>query len=339
MSINSLGHIEIRTAKLDEWAEYGPRFLGLQLAEKTRQGLLFRMDDREQRILITRDDNAGECAVFGWEVGSAAELRELADRLETARFAVGHLTQNECDYRHVAQAITFTDPAGNALMAYHGGEVSSQPFVPGRPVTGFRTGAGGMGHAVVHVKSIDDLMWFYTDVLGFKLTDYVPHPYRVFFFHVSERHHSLAMVESGKTGIHHVMLEMQSLDDVGQGYDLAQADEGRIGVTLGRHTNDFMTSFYLYTPSGFMIEYGWGGRTIAPQTWTPVEVQHGSSFWGHDRTWMSAENLAEMRRIRAGAAAAGLHAPVQVIEGNYEISKGACTWLDGLRESQERTGS
>ena len=332
MYINSLGQVEIRTAKLDEWAEYGPKYLGLQLVERSSSGLMFRMDERKQRLMLTRD-NAGESVTFGFDVASSAELGQLAARLEAAQVPIARLPSAECAFRHISEAITFADPAGNQLMAYCGAEVSSEPFVPGRPVTGFRTGAGGMGHAVLHVKSIDDLMWFYTDVLGFKLTDYVPHPYRVYFFHVSERHHSVAMVESGKSGIHHIMLEMQSLDDLGQGYDLAQADPGRVGVTLGRHTNDFMTSFYLYTPSRFMIEYGWGGRTIDPKTWQPIEVQHGSSFWGHDRTWMSADDLAEMRRIRAGAAAAGLHAPVQVIDGNYEISAGTCSWLDAVRKA------
>ena len=46
---------------------------------------------------------------------------------------------------------------------------------------------------------------------------------------------------------------------------LTQPD--RVGVTLGRHTNDFMTSFYCKSPSSFMIECGWGGREIDPANW------------------------------------------------------------------------
>jgi hypothetical protein len=38
----------------------------------------------------------------------------------------------------------------------------------------------------------------------------------------------------------------------------------RIGVRLGRHSNDYMTSFHARTPDAFMIEYGWGGRSIDP---------------------------------------------------------------------------
>ena len=47
---------------------------------------------------------------------------------------------------------------------------------------------------------------------------------------------------------------------------VAQMGEDRIASTLDRHTNDHMTSFYVNTPSGFFIEYGWGGRVIDPKT-------------------------------------------------------------------------
>ena len=47
------------------------------------------------------------------------------------------------------------------------------------------------------------------------------------------------------------MIEYNSLDDVGQGYDLVQFEKNAIAYTLGRHTNDYMTSFYSITLSGF----------------------------------------------------------------------------------------
>ena len=104
------------------------------------------------------------------------------------------------------------------------------------------------------------------------LSDYITKPFRAYFFHVNARHHSLALIETGKNGMHHLMVELFSLDDVGQCYDIAMTQEDRVGVTLGRHTNDFMTSFYAKTPSSFMIECGWGGREIDPATWQPVEM-------------------------------------------------------------------
>ena len=72
-----------------------------------------------------------------------------------------------------------------------------------------------------------------------------------------------------------MMVEVNFLDDVGQGYDIAQCTPELVGQTLGRHINDHVTSFYTHNPSNFMVEYGWGGRSIDPDNWTPKEVVEG----------------------------------------------------------------
>ena len=332
MSVASFGYASLRSDKLDDWAEYGPKFLGLQLVERTRGALKFRMDDRKQRIVVSSEETAQN--VFGWEVEDAADLDALAGRLEAAKVPVERLPAAMASLRGVRDGLSFADPAGTRLEAFHGAETSQEPFVPGRPISGFRTGTLGMGHVVLHVKSVDDLRWFYQDVLDFGLSDYIVKPFKAYFFHVNPRHHSLAMIETGRSGIHHIMMELFSLDDVGQAYDMASAEPGRIGTTLGRHTNDFMTSFYARTPNDFMVEYGWGGRSIDPVTWQPVEMSYGPSLWGHDRTWLPADQLAQSRVMRAKAAADGQREPVQVIEGNFEVGVGSCAWWDGVRRGQ-----
>jgi Glyoxalase/Bleomycin resistance protein/Dioxygenase superfamily len=130
--------------------------------------------------------------------------------------------------------------------------------------------------------------------------------------------------------MHHLMVELFSLDDVGQAYDIALAEE-RVNVTLGRHTNDFMTSFYAKTPSSFMVECGWGGRELNPETWQPVEMHDGPSLWGHERVWLPEKDREVARQMRMHAAAQGQRAPVQVMDGNYRLMSGACPWWDGVR--------
>ena len=166
-----------------------------------------------------------------------------------------------------------------------------------------------------------------------RLSDYILKPFRAYFFHVNGRHHSLAMIETGKSGMHHLMMEMFSLDDVGQAYDIALTEPDRVGVTLGRHTNDFMTSFYCKSPSSFMIECGWGGREIDPANWQAVEMHDGPSLWGHERVWLSPADRDVAREMRMRAAAEGRRAPVQVMEGNYQLMPGTCPWWDGVSKA------
>jgi len=338
MALDSLGYFGIRTRNLDDWSSFGQKFLGLQLIDRSRKTLTFRMDDRRQRIVVHEDDvNEGNRAAFmGWEVAGATALDRLAATLETAGVNVKRASRATAEERRVKDLIAFDDPVGNRLEAFYGAEVATEAFAPGRAISGFRTGPLGMGHVVLNVESIDRLLPFYTQTLGFHLSDFTLRPFKAYFLHLNPRHHSFAMVETGKSSIHHLMMELYMLDDVGQGYDLAQGEEGRIATTLGRHSNDFITSFYANSPSGFFVEYGWGGRSIEPQSWEPIEMTCGPSLWGHDRTWLSPEGRAQARALRLRAAEEGLREPVQVMEGNYTLAPGTCIWWDAARKGAAR---
>ena len=97
-----------------------------------------------------------------------------------------------------------------------------------------------------------------------------------------------------------------------------------MAYTLGRHTNDHMTSFYVNTPSGFFIEYGWGARVIDPETWQPHETFDGPSLWGHERLYMPEEQRKRLRDMRLNAAARGVRVP------DPRVPPLNCAWLDSV---------
>ena len=318
MELKSLGYIGLTSSRLDEWSQFACGLLGMQRVDAARAGLAFRMDDRRQRLLV--DHGTGDGLGFlGWEVERWEDLDLLASRLEANQVAVTRASSALAGQRRVGEMIIFADPEGNRVEVFWQPEMASDPFTPGRPVSGFRTGALGMGHAVLHVEHVERLMSFYCDLLGFRVSDYGLQPYPVYFFHLNARHHSFAMVGSGRRGLHHFMVEMLSLDDVGQGYDVAQTEENRVAYTLGRHSNDYMTSFYANSPSGFFVEYGWNGCNIDTATWTPHETTDGPSFWGHERLALAPELRTRFREMRMDTAARGLRAPVE-----------NCPWFDAV---------
>ncbi len=330
MEVQALGYVGIGASDLTDWTDFATNWIGMQMVERGNAVRAFRMDDRKQRLIVDRTLPAGE-RYFGWEVADAEALNALATRLDAAGVAVRQEPVALADARCVTGLISFTDPAGNRLEAFHGAMVADETFRPGRTISGFRTGPLGMGHAVFHVKNIDDLLGFYRDLLGFGISDYILTPFRAYFMHVNPRHHSLALIETGKQDLHHLMVELYSLDDVGQGYDIALGEPDRIATTLGRHPNDAVTSFYLKSPGGFMMEYGWGGKEVTPGTWQASEVTVGPSLWGHDRAWLPDEQRAQARAMRLKAAADGQREPLHVLDGNYHRMAGACPWWDAVR--------
>ena len=334
MSLQTLGYIGLKATNMEDWADYGARFLGMQLVDKTRTTLSFRMDDRKQRLVVNLAD-ADVPGFYGWEVDSAAALDALAGRLENHNIAVARGSRALADERHVRDLIVFNDPVGNRLEVVYGAETTSDPFKPGRAISGFRTGPLGMGHAVLHCEKIDDVVPFYVDILGFKLSDYFLKPFAAYFFHLNPRHHSLAFIESGKQGIHHLMVETCFLDDVGQGYDLVTKKPEMVATTFGRHVNDQVTSFYTYSPSKFMFEYGWGGRTIDVDNWEPEVISQGPSIWGHERYWVTPEQRDEAREMRIRNAENGLRIPLNVMDGNYNRARDVCPWWDAAAPARK----
>jgi 2,3-dihydroxybiphenyl 1,2-dioxygenase len=327
MEIRGLGYVGVGASNLSDWTSFATDWLGMQMIERGNTARAFRMDDRSQRLVVDRSLAEGE-RYFGFEVADAAALSSLASRLDTAGVAVRQEPKSLADQRFVKDLLSFDDPGGNRLEAFYGAAIADEPFRPGRSISGFRTGALGMGHVVFHVKNIDDLLGFYKDLLGFGVSDYISTPFRAYFLHTNPRHHSVALIETGKQDLHHLMVELYSLDDVGQGYDIALGEPDKIATTLGRHPNDAVTSYYLRSPGGFMLEYGWGGKEVTPGNWTPSEVTVGPSLWGHDRAWLPADQRQHARDMRLKAAADGKREPLHVIEGNYHRMDGVCPWWD-----------
>lgn len=318
MGISALGYLGIRSDRMEDWGQFATGLLGMQRIDRGGKQVAFRMDDRHQRLVVS--DEPGETLAFmGWEVETAGDLDRIGARLEQAGHSVAHGSRDLADRRYVSDLIVTHDPAGNRLELCHGPMRTEAPFRAGRAVSGFRTDPLGMGHAVLHVKDAAAQLGFYRDTLGFHVSDYGLDPIPMYFFHVNGRHHSFAIIGTGQEGFHHFMVEYTNLDDVGQGFDLAQ-EAGQVAYTLGRHTNDWTTSFYAHTPSGFFVESGWGTRVIDVDAWEPEEMQDGPSLWGHDRPYLSDELRAHYTRMRLENGAKGLQAPPPT----------DCPWLYGV---------
>jgi 2,3-dihydroxybiphenyl 1,2-dioxygenase len=315
MPVQALGYIGIDARDFDPWRKFGTDVLAMQIVERGPDALALRMDARCQRVLVQRAVRDAP-AFFGFETAGAQALQETAKHLEASGVTVTRATERELLLRSVEGMVWCRDPAGNRIELYHGQAAGEGPLTLPRPHGGFRTGRMGMGHMVLHAEDIDAMSAFYRDVLGLRLSDYMVKPYRLMFLRANPRHHSVGLLQSKQNGVHHVMFEVLALDDVGRAYDFA-LEKWRIGQTLGRHSNDWVLSFYAFCPAGFMMEYGWGGRMIDEATWTPREVTHGGSMWGHDRIWLDEERRRAANDVRRSVILSGLGAPLQITRGQY----------------------
>lgn len=295
--VTQLGYVGLGVSDVATWERFATEILGLQLSEKLPDGTLFlRMDENHYRIAV-HPGGDDDLAYQGWQVTDEAALREIAEQVRALGAEVSVGTAEEAAARRVRGLIAFDDPDGIRNEVFYGPQVDyDTPFRSPRPISGFVTGEQGLGHTNIFVRDVEASVRFYRDALGLRLSDYIRN---TAFFHCNPRHHTLALAQGPRPKrMWHVMLQVQSIDDVGSTYYLCQEQGVPISITLGRHTNDLMVSFYLTTPSGIDIEYGWGGRTVDDATWQVIYHERGT-LWGHKRV-----NWAATPQPAASAAGA-----------------------------------
>lgn len=291
--VSQLGYLGLGVSNVTEWERFATEVLGAQVSERSADGTLFlRMDERFYRIAI-HPTGKDDVEYLGWEAKDEETLHEIADRVRACGVQVFEGKPEDAASRRVAGLIRFSDPNGVANEVYYGPLVRFDiPFHSPRPISGFVTGQQGIGHVFLRVVDLVDLeesIRFYRDALGMKISDYVqlvsgdPRR-RAVFFHCNPRHHSLAIAALPQPSrrLGHFMLQVMTIDDVGITYYLAQDRGVPIAATLGRHTNDHMVSFYMTTPSGFEVEYGYGAREVDDAIWQ-VTMHEAASSWGHRR--------------------------------------------------------
>jgi extradiol dioxygenase len=278
MELLGLAYVGLSTAKLDEWEAFATEVLATPVSRDNGR-LRARMDERVYRFDIREADDEG-LAWLAWDAGTAEDLGGWERYLGERGVATRHGSAEECAERKVMGLISFSDPGGLRNEIVYGQEADFRPLEFARPMGGYLTGDLGMGHAVIGVADYQANFDFYVDTLGFRVSDIFGG--FIAFLHCNPRHHSLALVHSDEPGLRHVMMEVHTLDDLGYAMDAAYKRD-LITQTLGRHTNDHAVSFYMRTPSGWDIEYGWSGIHVDDEVWAVRQLVGPTSLWGHQK--------------------------------------------------------
>ena len=257
--------------------------------------IYLKMDDYQWRIAV-HPGSASGVAYLGFEVADDVALTAAMAEVAGAGVQISRGTPEEATARGVAGLAWCTDPCGNRVEIFHG-PVHDRNFVSPKQVE-FKTGELGIGHALIFVDDLAASLAFYQGALGFKRSDFITLAPGMsgHFLRCTPRHHSVALMHVGPmTGLNHVMVEVTSLDLVGQALDRATEAGLTITRSLGRHLNDKTVSFYMRSPAGFEVEVGFDSVLVDDAIWCDREAA-GGEIWGHKTPDPKAlEDLAQSR--------------------------------------------
>lgn len=314
MKIIALGYVGFGAPDPKAWLAYGTQIIGAMPARAVPGeswgipmdptsgpaskgsgvgpdgSVYLKFDQRQWRVAIhPSKDNAGVMYI-GLEVEDVIALEAAVAELK-AKGIEAKMGSPEQAYQRAVSGIAYTkDPAGNVIELFYGATEDFK-FVSPQGMK-FKMGAWGLGHLNLLVSDLQANKDFYIKTLGFSLTDYI-----VFgpdmsanFYHCNGRHHSIGLTRVGPiNAIHHMMLEVETVDDVLRCYERVQDAKIKVTSTLGRHINDNMLSFYMSSPFGFEVEIGFDGVDVS-NNWISRQFVEGD-IWGH--RGLTAENIQE----------------------------------------------
>jgi 2,3-dihydroxybiphenyl 1,2-dioxygenase len=292
-SISNLGYVVLGVSDLAKWEHFAVDIVGAAIGQRDgERSIGLRMDEYEQRVQLvkSRDD---DLVAAGWDLTSETQLEQFVRDLRQKDVAIRDGGRELAAERRVERVFICDDPNGVAHELYYGLWTApmSEPF-RSKVLTnaGFETGRLGVGHFLQIARNYDESVAFYRDLLGLRITDYIRQKdfagpgmdIEVTFLHAAAgRHHSAAVTALPfPKRIHHLMFQMQSMNDVGLALDRCVASGVRVLHGLGHHANNRSTSFYVESPSGFAFEFAWGGVVVDDLSWE-ITTHPQISAWGH----------------------------------------------------------
>jgi 2,3-dihydroxybiphenyl 1,2-dioxygenase len=268
----------------DKFAKFARDMLGLPTTTSPDGKVTYVRSDAYHHRIAARTVAEPVLNYVGFDVGGPDELDEWKTKLGALGIDWRHGGPEECADRHLTDFIELKDPDGHPLALSYGFEIDNQPVRYTRDLN-----VVGLGHVLLTVKDTQRSHDFYTAVLGFRLSDWVciDDNLRLCFLRCNARHHSMAFApcQPGKSPrLQHVMLEVESLDDVMRSYHFLRIHKAPIGMGPGRHINCQTVHVYAQTPAGFAVEFGWGHRRLNDATHQPIVYPSGSpvDIWGGD---------------------------------------------------------
>ncbi|MEU5088892.1 VOC family protein [Streptomyces sp. NPDC021356] len=139
-----------------------------------------------------------------------------------------------------------------------------------------------LGHVVIGSVEQESTQRFFTDGLGFKVSDVVPGT--AAFLRCSTDHHNVLVQQSPVGFLHHTSWQVTDVDEVGRGATrMLTGHPERHVWGLGRHHIGSNFFWYLKDPAGNFSEYYADMDCIVDdQLWTPrsFEGMHALYTWG-----------------------------------------------------------
>jgi catechol 2,3-dioxygenase-like lactoylglutathione lyase family enzyme len=243
IAVRRLGHATLTTPDLKRQVAYYTEVVGLTLlARDKNRAILASRQGLEAIALEPGAPNA--LSKLSFQVAPGSDLDALIRALAQHGVAA--------ERRHgitpgVAEAIAFTDPKGTLI------EVFAEYSFPAedRNQTGIMPLK--LGHVAYRVNDVQKVVSFYTDVLGFRVSDW--HGDTFAFMRCGPDHHSVNFVFDEVPQLHHIAFEVKDWAEIQKACEWLAKNGMRLVWGPGRHIIGHNIAIYHRNADKVRVEF------------------------------------------------------------------------------------
>jgi 2,3-dihydroxy-p-cumate/2,3-dihydroxybenzoate 3,4-dioxygenase len=244
-----LGFIAFDVADLDASVRFYQDVVHFEVSEE-RDGVVYLTGGREHHWLALKQSKTPGLNRVAFEMNNQHDLEEMERRLKSAGVSVerGSALAKE----RVDSFIRFRDPDGILIELF-----TDMISLPVPPTYAHRVHTQKLLHTVLLERDIKRSLPFYTDLLGFQISDWVERT-AAFLRCGDHYHHSLGVFGTGgtRTAIDHMCILVPTIDDLMRARAnvlalnvplrndlLRHAPSGSMGIYLRDEANNFVIEF------------------------------------------------------------------------------------------------
>lgn len=286
IGVKQIGCATFETPDLERAIAYYTKYLGL--TEVQRDGkTVFLACPSDFHSVILKQGSAADVTTLTLQLAPDADLEAFAAQTS----AKGVNVRRRSDAApNTPVTLTVTDPSGLDV-----------DLIATRIPTEKRPDNHGvmprkLGHTAFFTPDIQATVKFYSDVLGFRVSDWIGDFF--VFMRCNPDHHTVNFLTGPKRGLHHIAFELNDWNHVKEACDLLPHHDLDLIWGPGRHGPGHNIYTYHFNPDGFTIEMfteldimsceengyfdprPWhNDRPQRPKVWDPATIRT-RNFWG-----------------------------------------------------------
>jgi len=238
-----LGHATLTTPDLDRQVAYYTQVIGLTLIEREAKRV-FLATKQGLEALALEQGAPNALSRLAFQVAPGTDLAQLARELSTHGIKAERRSSISPG---VAQAIVFEDPKHTTIEIFAEYSFAKEDTTQGgiMPLK--------LGHVAYRVADVQQIVKFYTDVLGFRVSDWRDDTFA--FLRCGPDHHTVNFVVDEVPQLHHIAFEVKDWAEIQRACEWLAKNNIHLVWGPGRHIIGHNIAIYHRNPDKVRVEF------------------------------------------------------------------------------------